>query len=274
MDRQIVYKSAHNITLRQKLGEAQNLYLGDAQIRALGPLAPFTQTATTQRPIMLSTMNITSDTPAGDITNITVSGLSLFTSNQSAALECFSPQSFGQRQRVIGLSMSNNQTVVVQGNLTAGGNVAMAVAVDPIAQSAVKQPADQSSGYNFIFGLGSVVVPAIAGVVPGTAQLVAVAVRDCTLGELILASHTAAIATAGTDIIISSINVAGLEQLCGATATQNIPLQAFQNTASDANSGLRLSYPVLSNARVVITLLNFNAGPITVAGGIFCEPWK
>ena len=72
MDRQLVYKSSHNITLRQKVNKAQNLYLGDAQIRGAGALAPWTQTATVQRPVMLSTMNITSDTPAGDITNITV----------------------------------------------------------------------------------------------------------------------------------------------------------------------------------------------------------
>jgi len=269
MDRQLVYKSSHNITLRQKVNKAQNLYLGDAQIRGAGALAAWTQTATVQRPVMLSTMNITSDTPAGDITNITVSGLSLFTSNQSAALECFAPASFGQRQRVIGLSMSNNQTLVVQGNLTAGGNVAMACAVDPIELQDVKQPGDQSEGYNFIFGMGTVVVPA-----GGAAQLVATAVRDCTLGELILASHTAAVATAGTDVVVTSINVSGLEMLAGATATQQIPLQAFFNSASDANSGLRLSYPILSNAVVIISLTNFNAAPITVAGGIFCEAWK
>ena len=274
MDRQLVYKSAHNITLRQKVNKAQNLYLGDAQIRGLAALAPFTQTATVQRPVMLSTMNITSDTPAGDITNITVSGLSLFCSNQSAALECFAPASFGQRQRVIGLSMSNNQTLVVQGNLTAGGNVAMACAVDPIELQDVKQPGDQSEGYNFIFGMGSVVVPAQVGPVPGNAQLVATAVRDCTLGELILASHTAAVATAGTDVVVTSINVSGLEMLASATATQQIPLQAFFNNASDANSGLRLSYPILSNAVVIISLTSFNAAPITVAGGIFCEAWK
>ena len=236
MDRQLVYKSSHNITMRQKIGEAQNLYLGDQQIRGLAALAPFTQTSTVQRPVMLSTMNIASSTPEGDITNITCAGLSLFTSNQSAALECFSPNSFGQRQRVIGLSMSNNQTLVVQGNLTAGGNIGMAAAVDPIAASDVKQPGDQASGYNYIFGLGSVAIPGIVGVVPGTAQLVAIAVRDCTLGELILASHTAAIATAGSDVVVDSINVSGLEQLAGATQTQQIPLSTFFNSGSDANS--------------------------------------
>ena len=274
MDRQLVYKSTHNITPRQKVGTAQNLYLGDAQIRGLGAGVAFTQTAVVQRPVMLSTMNICSSAPEGDITNITVAGLSLFTSNQSAALECFAPASFGQRQRVIGISMSNNQTLVVQGNLTAGGDVAMAAAVDPLTQSEVKQPSDQALGYNYIFGLGSVAVPAIVGVVPGQATLNAVATRDCTLGEIILASHTAAIATAGSDIMVTSILIGGLEQLCGATATQQIPLQAFFNNASDANSGLRLSYPIQTNAQVSITLQNFNAAPITVAGGIFCEPWK
>jgi len=274
MDRQLVYKSAHNVTVRQKVGKAQNLYLGDQQIRGLGALAPFVQTSTVQRPVMLSTMNICSSVPEGDITNITCAGLSLFTSNQSACLEAFAPASFGQRQRVIGLSLTNNQTVVIQGNLTAGGDVGMAVAVDPIEQSEVKQPADQALAYNYVFGLGTVLVPAIVGVVPGQAQLQAVATRDCTLGEIILASHTAAILTAGSDIMISSILVSGLEQLCGATATQQIPLAAFQNTASDANSGLRLSYPIQSNAVVTITLLNFNAAACQVAGAIFCEPWK
>ena len=84
----------------------------------------------------------------------------------------------------------------------------------------------------------------------------------------------AAVATAGTDVVVTSINVSGLEMLAGATATQQIPLQAFFNNASDANSGLRLSYPILSNAVVIISLTSFNAAPITVAGGIFCEAWK
>ena len=168
--------------------------------------------------------------------------------------------------------MSNNQTLVIQGNLTAGGDVGMACAVDPLAVA--KQPSEQALAYNVIFGLGTVLVPAIVGVVPGTAQLQAVATRNCTLGELIIASHTPAILTAGSDIVISSILVGGLEQLCGATATQQIPLQAFLNSASDANSGLRLSYPIETNSQVIITLLNFNAAAIQIAGGIFCEPWK
>ena len=116
----------------------------------------------------------------------------------------------------------------------------MTIAEISIELQDVKQPGDQSEGYNFIFGMGSVVVPAQVGPVPGNAQLVATAVRDCTLGELILASHTAAVATAGTDVVVTSINVSGLEMLAGATATQQIPLQAFFNNASDANSGLRL----------------------------------
>ena len=270
MDRQLVAKATHSITLRQKVGTAQNLYLGDALIRGLAPGIPFVQTATIQRPAVLQTMNIDSTDGLGDITDITVSGLSLFVSDQSACLAAFTSNSFGAKQRSIGCSISNNQTVVVQGSLVAGGAVGMSVGLDPIKAKDVKSPAAQATSYDFVFGCGTTAVPPIAAGVPGTATLIATSTRPCTLGQLILQNHSA---IPNDDLVVDSIRVAGLQMLAGATATQQIPLAALLNTSSDI-ACLRLSYPIESNARVEIQIRNFNAAAAQVAGAILIEPWK
>ena len=270
MDRQLIAKANHNVTLRQKVGTAQNLYLGDAQIRGLAAGVAFTQTATIQRPALLETCNIDSTDGEGDITNITVAGLSLFVSDQSAALACFASRAnsaAAAKQRTIGISINNNQTVVVQGSLVAGGAVGMAVAVSPLKAENVKAPADQAHGYNFIFGMGTVLVPAGA-----TANLVATATRPCTLGELVLANHSGG-AIPDVDLVVESVEVAGLEMLCGATATQQIPFSALTNNSGDIQ-GLKLSYPIQANAQVRIRVRNFNAAACQVSGGILIEPWK
>tara|TARA_R110002096_G_scaffold268624_2_gene462503 strand:- start:2750 stop:3562 length:813 start_codon:yes stop_codon:yes gene_type:complete len=270
MDRQLIAKANHNITLRQKVGTAQNLFLGDAQLRGVVAGAPWVQTATIQRPAVLQCLNIDSTDGLGDITNITVAGLSLFVSTGSAALACFSSFSnsaLAAKQRSIGISINNNQTVVVQGSLVAGGNVGMGISIDPLKSPAdVKSPANQAHGYDFIFGMGTILVPA-----GGVATLAQTATRPVTLGEVILASHTPAVNL--DDLVVESVEVAGLEMLAGATATQQIPLSILTNNSGDV-AGLRLSYPIAANAQVRIRVRNFNAAACQVSGGIFIEPWK
>jgi len=272
MDRQLVSKSKHNVTIRQKVGTAQNLYLADAQQRGLVAGAAWNITSTTQRPVLLQTLNIDVTEDKANITDVTVSGLSLFVSDQSCAAACFSSKSFGARQRSIGISINNNQTVVVQGTAVVAGTAGVAIAVDPILQREVKSPADQADQFNFVFGLGTVSVPSGGG---STASLIATATRPCTLGQLILANHSSGgTSVKSEDVVIEDIRVAGLSMLAGATASQQIPLTALENSASDI-MGLRLNYPIEANARVELVLRNYDgANACDVAGGILIEPWK
>lgn len=273
MDRMLIAKSEHNVTLRQKVGTAQNLYLSDAQQRGLAAGADWSITSTIQRPALLQSLQVNVTDDQADLTDVTVSGLSLFVSDQTCAAACFNSKSFGARKRSIGISINNNQTVVVQGkNVVAASTAGVAVAIDPLDSSAVKSPSEQAERFNFVFGLGSVSVPAGAA---ATASLIATATRPCTLGEIILANHsTGATAVKSEDIVIEDIIVAGLSMLAGATATQQIPLTVFENSASDI-AGLSLNYPIEANARVEVKLRNYDgANACDIAGGILVEPWK
>ena len=272
MDRPIMFKNAHQVTMRQKVGTAQNLYLSSPQNRGLGAGAAFTNTSTIQRPILIQTLNIDGTDDQGDITEITIAGLSLFVSDQSACLAAFSSKSFGSRNRSVGVSALNNQTVVVQGSLVNGGNVGVAIAVDPLEARSVKSPANQAKAYNFVFGLGTVSIPA-GGV--NTASLIATATRPCTLGEIILSNHSSGeTAVKSEDVVIEDIRVAGLSMLCGQTGAQQIPLTALENSSSDL-LGLKLSYPIEANARVEVVLRNYDgANACQVSGAILIEPWK
>ena len=249
MDRPIMFKNAHQVTMRQKVGTAQNLYLSSPQNRGLGAGAAFTNTSTIQRPILIQTLNIDGTDDQGDITEITIAGLSLFVSDQSACLAAFSSKSFGSRNRSVGVSALNNQTVVVQGSLVNGGNVGVAIAVDPLEARSVKSPANQAKAYNFVFGLGTVSIPA-GGV--NTASLISAELRP----EL------------------CRYRVAGLSMLCGQTGAQQIPLTALEHSSSDL-LGLKLSYPIEANARVEVVLRNYDgANACQVSGAILIEPWK
>ena len=190
-------------------------------------------------------------------------------SDQSACLAAFSSKSFGSRNRSVGVSALNNQTVVVQGSLVNGGNVGVAIAVDPLEARSVKSPANQAKAYNFVFGLGTVSIPA-GGV--NTASLIATATRPCTLGEIILSNHSSGgTAVKSEDVVIEDIRVAGLSMLCGQTGAQQIP---YWGTVV-LTCLVWLSYPIEANARVEVVLRNYDdANACQVSGAILIEPWK
>jgi len=272
MDRQQLSKAEHKITLRQRVNEAQALYLSANQQRGLGAGAAYVTTATIQRPGLLQTLNIDVTEDKGDITDVTVSGLSLFCSDSSAAAACFNSKSFGAPKRSIGISIANNQTVVVQGSNVTGGTSSLAVAIYPLKASDVKPPGEQANKFNFIYGLGTVSVPALGA---ATASLVAIATRPTTLGEVILANHSAGgTAVLSEDVVVEDIIVSGLSMFAGATGAQQISLSTFENSASDI-MGLCLNYPIQTNARVEVVLRNYDgANACQVSGGILCEAYN
>ena len=263
MDRQKVYRAMHNISLRQKVGTAQNLYLGGAQARGVGAGGNFTLSSTVQRICLLQTVNIDGTDALGLISDISVAGLSTFTSDKDCALGMFQSKSYQSQNRSLGISVSNNQQIVIQGSSVTGGNFGAAIGIDPL--EAAKSPQDQAQAYSFAFGLGQINVGAGA-----SATLQAVATRDVTLGQLMLFKNQAAGAL--DDLVVTSVKVSGLEMLNASAATVEIPIQVFGAESSDPCTDL--GYPINSNAIGEVTVKNFSGAGIDVAGGIFCEPWK
>ena len=268
MDRQLVYKSTHNIGLKNRVGTAQNLFLGTNQVRNAGA-GPFTLTSTIQRPALLQTISIDclnagAEVP-GTVSDITIAGQSCFTSDSVVGISCFSSKSFSASSRALGVSVQNNMQVTVTGNTLAAGNVGVAIGLDPIPQNAVKSRAQQAHAYNFIHGLGTVTVG------PGaTAVLSSVSTRNVTLGEIILSNNSA---TPSDDLLVESIKISGLEMLAGPTGATQIPFSAFENSAT-MTADLVLGYPIEANARVEIQVRNVGAAGAPISGGIFCVPWK
>ena len=273
MNRSDVYRAAHGITFAQKVGSAQNLFLAGTQNR-LGAAGAFTQTAEAQRSCLLQTFTVSAQNAGvqceGVITEITVAGQSCMVSDQSCAIGAFSPTAYNASARSLGISVDNNMKVTVQGELiNTGGNVSLAIALDPIPTAAVKTRAEQAQAYNFVFGLGTVNIAAGA-----TGSLKARSNRAVTLGELTLQNLTAAggAFVNNDDIIITSILVGGLQMLNGSTADQEISLDAFIAQASDPM--LSFSYPINPQTEVEIKFNNVGANPCDIGGAIFCEPWS
>jgi len=272
MNRSDVYRQSHGISFAQKVGQAQNLFLAGAQNR-LGAAGAWTQTAEAQRPCLLQTFTVSAQLAGvqceGTITEITIAGQSGMVSDQSCCIEAFAPTSYNASARSLGISVDNNMKVVVQGTiLNTGGNVSLAIALDPIPESAVKTRAQQAQAYNFVFGLGTTNI--LAG---ATGSLKARSNRAVTLGELTLQNLTAAGAAFvnNDDIILTSCLVGGLEMLNGVTGTQEISLDAFIAQASDPL--LSFSYPINPQTEVELKFTNVGANPCDIGGAIFCEPW-
>lgn len=275
MDRKTVARATHGVSLKARVGGAQNLFLSSDQVR-LGAAGNFTITAEAQAPCLLQACTIdaqsTGEQTTGLISEISVGGQSVMVSDQSACIAAFGPTAFNQDARSLGISVNNNMKVVVQGSSSAAAaNVSLAIAVDPIPSEKVKTRAEQAYNYNFCFGLGEKVIGAAA-----SATLSARSNRAVTLGDIILQNNTLPGGTfvLSEDLVITSILIGGLEMLNGVTGAQEVGLSCFAAQASNY-SGLKLGYPINPQTEVAITVKNYDAAnAATVAGAIFCEPWQ
>ena len=273
MSRKNVYRATHGVSFKQKVGEAQNLFLSTVQSR-LGGAGNFTLTAEAQRSCLLQGLNIDAQLAGvasqGTISEISVAGQSCMVSDQPACISAFSPTSYGFASRSIGISVNNNMKLVIQGSIiNAGSNVSLACSVDPLKDEQVKTRSEQAEAYNFCFGLGTKGIPAA-----GTASLTARSNRAVTLGRIILQNLTApgGAFVASDSVVCTSILVQGLEMLNGITGAQEISLSNFEAQASDI--GLELSYPIAPQTEVTFVFKNYDpANAATVSGAIFCQPW-
>jgi len=275
MDRKNVARATHGVTLKQRVGTAQNLFLGTTQVR-LAAAGDFTSTAEAQSSCLLQALNIDAQTGGvqtqGVITEITVAGQSVMVSDQSACIAAFSPTAYNENARSLGISVNNNMKVVVQGTSdSATAAISLGIQIDPLENDMVKTRAQQAYNYNFCFGLGSKSIPNGA-----SATLSARSNRAVTLGDIILQNNTlpGAATVLSEDLVVTSLLIGGLEMLNGVTGAQEIGLAAFAAQASNY-TGLKLGYAINPQTEVSITIKNYDAvNTATVAGAIFCESWK
>jgi len=273
MDRQKISKAKYQIGLKNRIGSAQNLYVGANQIRQAGA-GQFTITARVQSPCLLQTINVSSSAPQEfTISDITVAGQSVFTSNGVAIGTAFSPISYGAWNKALGISVLNSMDVVVTGVTTATSNLSLQCGLDPLPTSKVQSTAEQAYSYNFAHGLGSVLVPAFGGGVAGEATLSSVSNRQTVLGQIVMGATTAGIPL--TDIVVTSFKIDSLEMLNGSTNNQEYSLEQFAAESACIRDNT-LGYSVNPQSRIDITLRNYSAvaGGCNVSGVIFCESWK
>ena len=264
MDRQKIAKAVHDIGLKNRVGTAQNLYLGTTQIRQ-GAAGDFTLTAQIQRAALLQTLTVSCNNEF-TISEISVAGQSCLTSDSVVGGSAFGRTLYYKAASALGISVNNNMQVVVQGNTTVASNISLAVGLDPIPNGAVKTRSQQAHAYNYCHGLGTAVVPA-----GGASTMTSISNRAAVLGLIVLENQTGAVAN--SDLLVTSLKVDGLEMLAGQTGADEIPIEAFfaDSTAYKDNT---LGYPVNPQSRIEIGFFNHNAAAATVSGAIFLEPWK
>jgi len=242
----------------------QGLYLGLG--RATGAAA-FNLEGEVQVPALLLDPCFSAD-QEGLITDFRVGGQTLMCSDQGVGWKLWHAQAALEGSRAIGIPVPANTKVSVSGTLAAAGTIVGGIGVDPIPASEARVPnaPEVADRLNYVFGLGSVAVAAGAD-----GYLNAVCKRQCTLGPLVLWSPTGA---ASFDVTVENIEINNSPLPAGRVSGATIdraPLPYFDFLRTDLD-GRTLNAECGYNHSVSIKLHNYNAGPITVYGGILVLP--
>ena len=248
---------------------AQGYYLGAPQVRQ-GAVGAYTLTGTTEVPLLLQDCIISTD-QIHEITDITVSGQSVFASNQNCPTDAFAPVGWlgATGHKSMGIPIASRQQVVVSGSTNLGtygpgvvANVGFGIGTDPITPAQVV-PVNELGGeaMSYVCGLGTVALAAGA-----TAALQCTIRRPVMLGAMVLAID----AGVPDDFVVTGITVNNVQMLSG-QAGDNIPLSVFLNTSTDID-GKIIAYPAPLNGQVQITITNAGLVAANASGAIFTIP--
>ena len=244
---------------------------------------PFTITATSALDLLMDSMYFQcggfNNTDRGTIlvTALSLSGQSLFASNQGMPFSAFLPANNYAIEGVNAMGLTIATSQVVSATVSGNFNTAIAVtnpvgfAISTAPTEIVISPNESGSLLSYIYGLGSVLVPA-----GGQAVLTGTCLRDDVfLGRLVMDTDSlrAAVVANQECLQITSILVNGIELLSSVTPA-NAPLLLSQLTpSSNDKSGLQLNYSVGLNAQVSVTVLNVDpVNAHNVCGGFYCKP--
>ena len=260
---------------------SQSFALGcNRQGLAAGIGGPVTLTGTSQINVLLEDLIMSSDTgDFGEISGMTVAGQQILASNQNFPLAALNAASQTEGYRSISLTLAQNQQVTVNVSHTnaaaAAGNYQFGIATTPINESQIVPTSASGSALSYLFGLGSVAVPA-GGVITATAT----ALRPCILGRMI-AVQLGAVGSGGTlqNIILESLTINNIEMLTGPPAQApgapvvggSVPGEWLGPLSTDT-SGLQVAYPIETNGQVSAVWRNTSAAVIVVCSGFFLLP--
>ena len=214
---------------------------------------------------------ITSDTQHM-ITDITVSGQSVFASDQGCPVSAFDPAGWlgATGHRSLGIPLAARQQVVVSGDPAsvfgpaAASNVGMAIGTAPIEPQQVI-PVNQLGGeaLSYVCGLGEIPIAAAAA-----ATLTCTIRRPVMLGALTLDFDAGVV----DDYVVRSVTINNVQMLSGENGVLGeIPLSVFLNNSSDID-GKIIGYPAPLNGQFSVEIFNYGAVAANIAGACFTVP--
>ena len=256
---------------------AQGYFLGSNYAVGVGIGANQILTGTAQVPLLLEELVLDSTADDGIITAIRLAGQNLFASNSSVPLKIFKSYSFAHRDSSSSLSVPIDRNQTFQVSLTNGAAAAdyvMSVGTTPLINpdgSEVASTPDVNqlgSLLNYVFGFGGYQNVGAAATVTFTAT----ALRNCTLGKLIICNDQPAAFGALSDITIDSIQVNNIELLSSA-AGEVIPAETLGILSMIDLDDSLVAYNVELNSTVSITVTNRNAAVAqNISMAAFCLP--
>jgi hypothetical protein len=226
-----------------------------------------------QRASLMGAVQLASSDPLMDVSDITLSGQSLWVSSNPFGIQAFAGTASGAPSRFIGIPLQEqSQIAITSAAVAAAGSMAGSITTDPVQDDAPIASIDEFGPMlNYCGGL----FPAGGALVGigGTVVVNTVIRRDCVLGRLVIYSvdpATGLRSPAGT-CTVDAIAVNNLALQSGPANTPS-PVESFNPEAFDANGGNTLYFPAEVNSIVTITVTNNSAAAQNFFGGFWCLP--
>jgi len=257
---------------------AQGYFLGSNYAAGVGIAGNTVLTGTSQIPCLLEELSISSTADDGIITAIRLAGQNLFASNQSVPVKIFKAHSFAHKDSSSSLSVPIDRNQTFQVSITNGAaaadycySVGTTPLINPDGSEVLTTPDVNQLGslLNYVFGFGGFQAVAAGG---GVTVFTATALRNCTLGKLLICNNAPTAFDQLADVSITSIQVNNIELLSSA-ATEVMAAETLGVLSMIDLDDSLIAYDVELNSTVSITVQN-NNGAIgqNISLAAFCLP--
>ena len=256
---------------------AQGYFLGANYAAAIGGGATTILSGTAQIPLLLEQMVVESTANDAVITSIRLAGQNLFASNQNVPLKMFKALSFAHKDSSSSLSVPIDRNQTFQVSITNGAagaaDFSMSVGTTPLinpdgSEVATTPDVNQlGSLLNYVFGFGNYAAVAAGA----TVTFNATALRNCTLGKLIICDDAAPAFGLLNQVTVDSVQVNNIELLSSA-AGEVIPAETLGIFSQIDLDDSLIAYDVELNSTVSVTVTNNSAAPINISLAAFCLP--
>jgi len=254
---------------------AQGYFLGSNYIVGALPNSQNTLTGTAQVPLLLEQI-VLAGADDSIVTAMRLAGQNLFASNGACPLKIWKNYSFSHKDSSSSIScpIDRNQTFQVSITNGAGGPADFSYAigttplVNPDGSEVLSTPDVNQLGtlLNYVFGFGNFQVCG-----PGQTTFTATALRNCTLGKLVLCTDQAVAFGELADVTIDSIQVNNIE-LLSSSATEVMTASTVGVLSQIDLDDALIAYDVELNSTVSITINNRAGAAQNIAMAAYCLP--